>query len=86
MKNAVLILFRSSKKFSTLIIYSRSRIDKISPAIDASHRELSTKFRALVRQHRKMVKQFSEGDEFVPFLDRKVNFLMISRLYLIFLR
>jgi hypothetical protein len=59
---------------------------KISPAVDAAHRELSTKFRALVRQHRKMVKQFNEGDEFVPFLDRKVNFLMILRLYLIFLR
>ena len=47
---------------------------KISPAVDASHRELSTKFRTLVQQHRKMVKQLNEGDEFVPFLDRKVNF------------
>lgn len=36
-------------------------------------RELSTKFRTIVQQHRKMVKQLNETDEFVPFLDRKVK-------------
>jgi hypothetical protein len=41
-------------------------------------RELSTKFRALVHQHRKMIKQLNETDEFVPFLDRKVNRFMIQ--------
>lgn len=36
-------------------------------------RELSTKFRTLVQQHRKMIKQLNETDEFLPFLDRKVS-------------
>lgn len=36
-------------------------------------RELSTKFRTIVQQHRKMVKQLHETDEFIPFLDRKVG-------------
>lgn len=35
-------------------------------------RELSTKFRTIVQQHRKMIKQLNDTDEFVPFLDRKV--------------
>lgn len=36
-------------------------------------KELNTKFRTLVHQHRKMIKQLNESDEFVPFLDRKVS-------------
>jgi hypothetical protein len=46
---------------------------KISPVVNATARELSTKFRTLVLQHRKMIKQLHEADEFVPFLDRKVK-------------
>ena len=46
---------------------------KVSPVLNASQRELSTKFRTLVQQHRKMVKQLNEEDELVPFLDRKVE-------------
>ncbi len=38
-------------------------------------RELSIKFRTLVHQHRKMIKQLNETDEFVPFMDRKVIYL-----------
>ncbi len=44
-------------------------------------RELSTKFRKIVQQHRKMIKQLNETDEFIPFLDRKVRrsmFIFIS--------
>ncbi|CAF3617577.1 unnamed protein product [Rotaria sp. Silwood1] len=47
--------------------------NKISSSINLSTRELSTKFRTLVQQHRKMIKQLHETDEFLPFLDRKVN-------------
>jgi hypothetical protein len=36
-------------------------------------RELSTKFRTIVQQHRKMIKQLNETDEFLPYLDRKVT-------------
>jgi hypothetical protein len=43
------------------------------------NRELSTKFRTVVQQHRKMIKQLNETDEFIPFLDRKVSRLMIKR-------
>jgi hypothetical protein len=46
---------------------------KVSPIITVDSRELSTKFRTLVQQHRKMIKQLHGTDEFVPFLDRKVN-------------
>ena len=46
---------------------------KNSSTMNQSTRELSTKFRTLVQQHRRMIKQLNEGDEFVPFLDRKVN-------------
>ncbi len=37
------------------------------------NRELSTKFRTIVQQHRKMMKQLNQTDEFIPFLDRKVK-------------
>ncbi|CAF3894484.1 unnamed protein product [Rotaria sp. Silwood2] len=47
--------------------------NKISSNVDLSTREMSTKFRTLVQQHRKVVKQLNETDEFLPFLDRKVN-------------
>ncbi|CAF3862527.1 unnamed protein product [Rotaria sordida] len=47
--------------------------NKISSSMNLSTRELSTKFRTLVQQHRKMIKQLNENDEFLPFLDRKVN-------------
>ncbi|CAF4296416.1 unnamed protein product [Rotaria socialis] len=47
--------------------------NKSSPATNSTTREISTKFRTLVHQHRKMVKQLNENDEFLPFFDRKVN-------------
>lgn len=47
--------------------------NKISSTSNSTARELSTKFRTLVQQHRKMVKQLNENDEFLPFFDRKVN-------------
>ena len=34
--------------------------------------ESSTKFRTLLQQHRKVIKELHETDEFLPFLDRKV--------------
>lgn len=39
---------------------------------DSLDRELNTKFRTIVQQHRRMMKQLNENDEFAPFLDRKV--------------
>ncbi|CAF4416036.1 unnamed protein product [Rotaria sp. Silwood2] len=47
--------------------------NKISSNVDLSTREMSTKFRTLVQQHRKVVKQLNETDEFLPFLDRKIH-------------
>lgn len=44
-----------------------------SPNVQGLTRELSTKFRSLVQNHRKMVNQLNETDEFLPFLDRKVR-------------
>lgn len=46
---------------------------KTSSTTDLSSRELSTKFRTVVQQHRKMLKQLNENDEFLPFFDRKVS-------------
>lgn len=47
--------------------------DHAEHAHPTDSRELSTKFRTIVQQHRKMIKQLNETDEFVPFLDRKVK-------------
>ncbi|CAF1005358.1 unnamed protein product [Adineta ricciae] len=38
-----------------------------------SLKTLATKYRMLVLKHRRLVKQLNEGDDFIPFLDRKVN-------------
>jgi len=40
---------------------------------DSLDKELSTKFRTIVQQHRRMMKQLNENDEFALFLDRKVT-------------
>ena len=45
-------------------------------------RELSTKFRTVVQQHRKMIKQLNETDEFLPFLDRKVRRSTLEEVFL----
>ncbi len=50
----------------------------ISPAVNVSTKTLNTKFRTLVQKHRKLTRQLNESDEFIPFLDRKVNQLIYS--------
>jgi hypothetical protein len=54
-----------------------SDVKHINDEEENSMRELSIKFRTLVQQHRKMIKQLNETDEFVPFLDRKVRRFII---------
>ena len=51
----------------------KSATDHKEQAHQTESRELSTKFRTIVQQHRKMIKQLNETDEFVPYLDRKVK-------------
>ena len=48
------------------------KFNETSPNVSLSTRESSTKFRTLLQQHRKVIKELHETDEFLPFLDRKV--------------
>ncbi|UJR31026.1 hypothetical protein I4U23_018535 [Adineta vaga] len=45
----------------------------VSSSKNVSTKVLSTKFRTLVQKHKMLMKQLKEGDDFMPFLDRKVN-------------